>query len=81
MADQNGYYMWCKQEMIAMWLILHVRSTSKMIKNFCNRSDRVSIVTKTEKDNNVTKHIDAVFIKNETKLSWPIEPSPISSEG
>ena len=52
-----------------------------MILNFRDWSDRVSIVTKTKEDNNVTKRADAVYIKNETKLLWPIEPGPVSNEG
>ena len=38
----------------------------------CVRSDRVWYMTKTIKENDVTKRISLLYAKTETKLSWPV---------
>ena len=43
-----------------------------MILNCCDRSDRVSTVTKTRLENDVIDHIDMVYAKNEIDLPWLI---------
>ena len=35
---------------------------------------------KTKQDNNVTDHIGAIHIENETMLSWSIEPGALCDE-
>ena len=40
-------------------------------------SDQVLFVMKTRSDNDMTRHIDAVHIKNEIELLWLIEPGAV----
>ena len=51
-----------------------------MILNYYDRSNWVSIVTKTRYENYVTYRIDALYVKNETELSWPIRSGMVYHE-
>lgn len=44
-----------------------------MVLNCHNLSDQVRFVKKTKQDNDMINRISAVYVKNETKLSWLIE--------
>ena len=50
------------------------------ILNYRNPSGLVQTLRKTGQDNNVTDKIGAVYIENETELSWPIRSSAICDE-
>lgn len=45
--------------------------------NYRDLPDQVRSVMKTIKDNDVIDHVDAVWAKNKTELSWLFEPSTI----
>lgn len=44
----------------------------KMKLNYRDLSNMVQYVTKTRQDNNMTNNTGAIYIKNETEMSWPI---------
>lgn len=53
---------------------------SKMILNYHDQSDRVSTMTKTILENDVTNHIDVVYTKNDIELSRSIKSGVIYDE-
>lgn len=57
-----------------------MQSMSKMILNYHDQSDRVSTVTKTRLENDVTNHIDVVYTKNDIELSRSIKSGVIYDE-
>ena len=52
----------------------------KMKLNYHDWSDRVLIVTKIKKNNDVTDHTDAIYVENKTKLSLLIGSSAFYDE-
>lgn len=57
-----------------------MQSMSKMILNYHDQSNRVSTVTKTRLENDVTNHIDVVYTKNDIELSRSIKSGVIYDE-
>ena len=52
----------------------------KMKQSYLNRLDQVPSMMKTRQDNDVTGHIDVVYVENKTELLSPIRPSLVCEE-
>ena len=57
-----------------------MESMPKMKQSYLNRLDQVPSMMKTRQDNDVTGHIDVVYIENKTELLSPIRPSLVCEE-
>ena len=55
------------------WLIIQVWSTLKTKLSYRDQSDQVQFVTKIRQNNNVIKCTGIVYVKKDTKLSWPTD--------
>lgn len=53
--------------------MVQMQSMVKTKLSYNVRSDQVRFVTKTKHDNNVTNCTSAVYVENNTKVSWLIE--------
>ena len=62
-----------KLERMITWPIVQEQFTPKMIMNCHDWLKWVHFVTKTKEDNDVTNHTGAVYVENDTKISWLIE--------
>lgn len=80
MIDQIGCLLWRKLDKTMMWSIIHVRFMVKTILNYHDQLDWVLTMMETRQDNYVTDCTDAVFVQNETKLSWLIKPIVVCDE-
>ena len=49
------------------------RSTRKTMPNYHDQSNQMQFVMKTKLNNDTTDCTGAVYIKNDSKLSWPIK--------
>ena len=59
-----------------MWLIIQVRSTSKLKLNYRDLFDQESVM-KTTQDNKMIDRIGTVYVENETELPYLIGPGVI----
>ena len=57
--------------------MVQMQSMVKTKLSYNVRSDQVRSVTKTRHDNNVTNCTSAVYVENNTKVSWLIESGVI----
>ena len=72
--------LWWKPNRTTTWPILLVESTPKLKLNYCDLSNRVWSMMKPMQENDVTDSTNAVHVKNEINLSWPIEPGAVCDE-
>ena len=63
-----------------MWLMVQMRSKSKMKLSYCDRLYHVWSMTKSKQENNVSDRISLVYAKIKTELSRPIWPSAVCDE-
>ena len=63
---------WWKLDRTTMWPIIQVHFTLKMILKCHDWLNRLLSVTKARHDNEVTDHTGAIYVENNTKLSWAI---------
>ena len=80
MIDWNRCSMWRLPERTTTCSIVQVQYTPIMILNCHDRSNRVSIMTKTKWGNYMTNRTDVIYAENETKLPWPIELGPFNDK-
>ena len=63
-----------------MWPIFHLRSTLKTKLSYHDWSNWVRFIMKTKQDNDMTNYISAVYVENDTELSWPIGLGAVCEE-
>ena len=72
LTDRIECGMWWKSNRKTSLPIVQIRFMTKMILNYHDRLNQVSIIMKTKKDNDMIDSTDMVNAKNKIELSWPI---------
>ena len=70
-------HLWWKPDRTITWSIAQVQSMLKIILNFHDRSNQVSTITKTRQEHYMSDRTGAVYVENETELSWSIKSGAI----
>lgn len=69
-----------KPDKIMMLSIFHMRFMTKTKLSYYDQSDRVQYIMKTKQNNDITDRTGTIYAKNDTELSWLIEPGVVYDE-
>ena len=80
MTDPTRYGLWRKPDKKMMWLIVQVRSNSKLELNYHDRSNKMLSIMKSRNDNYVIDRIGMIFVKYFTDMLRPIRKCAVYDE-